>query len=82
MDEEDDKRTEEQADADWRQVTESIFGVNPRKGKQRESYEDLNFRPNWGNTGISKEMWDEEKRNADEWKTRRGDKERIAGDHL
>ena len=77
-------RTDEQADADWRRVTESIFGANTganaRVEVQKEHCEHLNFVPNWGNTGISQEMIDEEKRGAAEWKTRRGADERIAVD--
>ena len=67
---ENDDRTDEQADADWRRVTEGFFGANtganPRVEEQKEHCEHLNFVPNWGNTGISQEMIDEEKRGAAE----------------
>ena len=77
-----DTRTDEQADADWRRVTESIFGANtvanPTVAKQKEHCEHLKFVPNWGNTGISQELLDEEKRGAEEWATRsRADKRRA-----
>jgi hypothetical protein len=58
---ENDTRTEEEADADWRRVTESIFGANtgakPKVMEQKE-YCDHKFVPNWGNTGISLELLD------------------------
>ena len=81
---ENDNRTDEQADADWRRVTESIFGANtganPRVEEQKEHGEHLKFVPNWGNDGISQERIDDEKRGAAEWKTKRGAEERIAVD--
>ena len=81
---ENDNRNDEQADADWRGVTESIFGANtranPRAKEQKEHCEHLKFVPNWGNDGISQELIDEEKRGAAEWRTNRGADERIAVD--
>ncbi len=62
-----DPRTEEQADADWRRVTESIFGANtgaePKVAKWKDS-EGKTFQPNWGNNPmlVSQELRDEEKR--------------------
>ncbi len=66
---ENDPRTEEQADADWRRVTESLFGTNTRAepkvdGESWGSNEEKSFVPNWGNNllPVSQELIDEEKR--------------------
>ncbi len=80
---ENDPRTEEQVDADWRRVTESIFGANTGAAPKVVEWKgecDKDFVPNWGNTFIpvSQELRDEEKRWADEWKQRgRADKRRA-----
>jgi hypothetical protein len=80
---ENDPRTEEQADADWRRVTDSIFGANtgaePKVAEWKDSNE-KNFVPNWGNNflPVSQELRDEDKRGADEWKERRLVDERRA----
>ncbi len=76
---ENDPRTEEQADADWRRVTESIFGAStgaaPKVVEEKDACE--KFVPNWGNI-ISQETRDGEKRCAEEWSTRvRADKRRT-----
>jgi hypothetical protein len=73
---ENDPRTEEQADADWRRVTESLFGTNTRaepKVAEWKDCEEKNFVPNWGNNliPVSQELREEEKRWADLWKQRR-----------
>jgi hypothetical protein len=47
-----DPRTEEQVDAEWRRVTESLFGTNTRaepKVVEWNESEEKNFKPNWGN---------------------------------
>ncbi len=80
-----DPRTEEQADADWRRVTESIFGANTGAAPKMVEWKgdcDKNFVSNWGNNFIpvSQELRDEEKRWADEWKVRRLADERRALD--
>ncbi len=50
----DDPRTEEQADADWRRVTDSLFDTNtreePKVGGEALESELSNFVPNWGTT--------------------------------
>ncbi len=80
---ENDPRTEEQADADWRRVTDSIFGTitvaEPKVVEWKDS-DGKNFVPNWGNNflPVSQELKDEEKRWADEWKGRRRAYERRA----
>jgi hypothetical protein len=61
---ENDPRTEEQADADWRRVTESIFGANTGAAPKVVEEKDMcgkNFVPNWGNNfiPISQELIDE-----------------------
>ncbi len=64
---ENDSRTEEQADADWRRVTESIFGANTAaapKAVEEKGESEKKFVPNWGNI-IPQELRDEEKRCAD-----------------
>jgi hypothetical protein len=75
-----DSRTEEQADEDWRRVTDSIFGANtgaaPKvvewKGETHKP-----FVPDWSNH-VTQELRDEEKRWADEWSTRsRADQRRA-----
>ncbi len=79
---ENDPRTEEQADADWRRVTESIFGTNTGaepKVVEWKDYEHQTFVPNWGIT-VSQELRDEDKRWADVWKERRLADERSAID--
>jgi hypothetical protein len=73
---ENDPRTEEQVDEDWRRVTESIFGVNTRAEPKVAEWKDSaekSFKPNWGNNTMpaSQELRDEEKRWADLWKGRR-----------
>ena len=50
-----DSRTEEQADADWRRVTESIFGTNTGAEPKVVEWKDSNdktFVPNWGNNFL------------------------------
>ena len=79
---EDDPRTEEQADADWRLVTESIFGVNTRaapKVVEEKDWCDEKFKPNWGGY-VTQEVRDEDKRGADEWRARTLADERRAVD--
>ena len=69
---EDDPRTEEQADADWRLVTESIFGANTGaapKVVEEKDWCDERFKPNWGGH-VTQESRDEDKRDADEWRAR------------
>ena len=77
---EDDPRTEEQADADWRLVTESIFGANTGaapKVVEEKDWCDEKFRPNWG-SHVTQELRDEEKRCAEEWSTKvRADERRT-----
>jgi hypothetical protein len=70
-----DPRTEEEADADWRRVTESLFGTNTRAEPKVEEWEDSGkktFRPNWGNdpTFVTQELKDEERGWADHWTNR------------
>jgi hypothetical protein len=85
---EDDPRTEEQADAEWRRVTESLFGTNTRAepkvvGEAWGSKEEKSFVPNWGNNllPVSQELIDEQKRWADVWKRRRLDSDRRESDN-
>jgi hypothetical protein len=69
---EDDPRTEEQADANWRRVTESIFGANTGaapKVVEEKDWCDERFKPNWGGY-VTQELRDEDKRCADEWRAR------------
>ncbi len=77
-----DPRTEEQADADWRRVTESIFGANTGAAPKVVEWIgecDKDFVPNWGNNFIpvSQKLRDEEKRWAD--KRRAIDNQRDGG---
>ena len=83
---ENDPRTEEEADADWRRVTDSIFGTNTMaepKVQEWEDSEEKNFRPNWGNdpTLVTQELKDEEKRWSDLWTNRRKVADRKQIDH-
>ena len=52
---ENDPRTEEQVDADWRRVTESIFGANTGAAPKVVEWKgecDKDFVPNWGNKQL------------------------------
>jgi hypothetical protein len=82
---EDDPRTEEEADAEWRRVTESLFGTNTRTepktvGESWGSKEEKTFSPKWGNLPLTQELRDEDKRWADDWKQRRLDSDRRERD--
>ncbi len=82
---ENDPRTEEQADADWRRVTESLFGTNTRAepktvGESWGEKDEKIFSPKWGNLPVTQELKDEEKRWADFWKRRRLDSDRLEAD--
>jgi hypothetical protein len=64
---EDDPRTEEEADAEWRRVTENLFGTNTRTEPKTvdESWgskEEKTFSPKWGNPPLTQELRDEDKR--------------------
>jgi hypothetical protein len=83
---ENDPRTEEEADADWRRVTDSIFGTNTRAEPKVDEGEDFGmkpFRPNWGNdpTLVTQELKDEEQRWSDLWTNRRKVADRKEIDH-
>ena len=82
---EDDPRTEEEADAEWRRVTESLFGTNTRTepmpvGESWGRKDEKTFTPTWGNLPVTQELRDEDKRWADDWKQRRLDSERRERD--
>jgi hypothetical protein len=79
---ENDSCTTEQADADWRRVTESLFDTNtraePKVDGESWGSEAKSFVPNWGNNllPVSQDLIDEEKRWADLWKRRKLNSER------
>jgi hypothetical protein len=78
---EDDPRTEEEADAEWRRVTESLFGTNTRTGHRTVGgswgrRDENTFSPKWGNLPVTQELKDEEKRWAEVWKQKRVDSDR------
>ena len=59
----------------------SSSAVSPPLSKEMWGHEDhSSFKPSWGNESVSQQMVDDSKRDADEWRTRRGAVQRIAVD--
>jgi hypothetical protein len=82
---EDDPRTEEEADAEWRRVTESLFGTNTRTepmsvGESWGRKDEKTFTPTWGNLPVTQELKGEEKRWAEVWKQKSLDSDRRERD--